>query len=149
VAEWVAWAAANAGPSDILVYSAGVNVRRRTFADIDPADFDRVTAPTATGALNCMHALLPAMRAQDGPNHQRPLNAGIEDHSSFETARVCSPPPVRPRVTFSSSPNRPNPCSAMRGSSPRSPSEKFWSAILCPDPRTDFARQNATGLSLV
>jgi hypothetical protein len=29
------------------------------------------------------------------------------------------------------------------------PSEKFWSAILCPDPRTDFARQNATGLSLV
>lgn len=120
MAEWVAWAAANAGPSDILVYSAGVNVRRRTFADIDPADFDRVTAPTATGALNCMHALLPAMRAQDGPNHQRPLNAGIEDHSSFETARVCSPPPVRPRVTFSSSPNRPNPCSAMRGSSPHS-----------------------------
>ena len=64
VADLVAWTAANAGPIDILVYSAGVNVPRRTFADIDPADFDRVTATNATGAFNCMHAVLPAIRAR-------------------------------------------------------------------------------------
>ena len=64
VADLVAWTAVNAGPIDILVYSAGVNVPRRTFADIDPADFDRLTATNATGAFNCMHAVLPAIRAR-------------------------------------------------------------------------------------
>mgnify|MGYP003895984215 CR=1 FL=1 len=54
----------NAGPIDILVYSAGVNLPRRTFADIDPADFDRVTATNAAGAFDCMHAVLPAIRAR-------------------------------------------------------------------------------------
>lgn len=64
VAELVAWTTAEVGPIDILVYSAGVNVAKRTFADLAPEDFDRVTAINATGAFNCMHAVLPAMRAR-------------------------------------------------------------------------------------
>lgn len=64
VADLVAWTTANAGPIDILVYSAGVNVPKRTFADINPEDFDRVTSINATGAFNCMHAVLPGMRAR-------------------------------------------------------------------------------------
>src|SRR4051812_6319717 len=39
VADLVAWTVANVGAIDILVYSAGVNVAKRTFADVDPADF--------------------------------------------------------------------------------------------------------------
>jgi NADP-dependent 3-hydroxy acid dehydrogenase YdfG len=60
----VAWTTEHAGPIDILVYSAGVNVPKRTFSDIDPADFDRVMAINSTGAFNCIHAVLPAMRAR-------------------------------------------------------------------------------------
>ncbi len=64
VGELVAWVTANAGPIDVLVYSAGVNVAKRTFAEIDPAEFDRVTSINATGAFNSMHAVLPGMRAR-------------------------------------------------------------------------------------
>ncbi len=64
VAELVAWTTGHAGPIDILVYAAGVNVPKRTFADLDPADFDRVMAINSTGAFNCIHAVLPAMRAR-------------------------------------------------------------------------------------
>lgn len=64
VGELVAWTIGNAGPIDVLVYSAGVNVPKRTFADINPDDFDRVTNINATGAFNAMHAVLPGMRAR-------------------------------------------------------------------------------------
>jgi NAD(P)-dependent dehydrogenase (short-subunit alcohol dehydrogenase family) len=47
---------------DILVLSAGANVLRRTMADMDPEDFDRLMAINATGAFNVMHSALPAMR---------------------------------------------------------------------------------------
>jgi NAD(P)-dependent dehydrogenase (short-subunit alcohol dehydrogenase family) len=47
---------------DILVLSAGANIARRTMADIDPDDFDRLMAINATGIFNVMHAALPAMR---------------------------------------------------------------------------------------
>ena len=64
VAELVTWATQQAGPIDILVYSAGMNVPKRTFADINPEDFDRVMSVNTTGAFNCLHAVLPAMRAR-------------------------------------------------------------------------------------
>lgn len=64
VTDLVTWTTEHAGPIDILVYSAGVNVPKRTFADLDPADFDRVMAINSTGAFNCIHAVLPAMRAR-------------------------------------------------------------------------------------
>ena len=64
VTELVAWATEQAGPIDVLVYCAGVNVPKRTFADLSPEDFDRVMSINATGAFNAMHAVLPAMRAR-------------------------------------------------------------------------------------
>ena len=55
------------GAVDILVNSAGVNIQNRRMDAMDPEDWDRVLQINATGAYNCMHAVLPAMRArQDG-----------------------------------------------------------------------------------
>lgn len=64
VSALVDWVVANAGPIDILVYAAGVNVPKRTFTEIDPAEFDRVMSTNATGAFNSIHAVLPGMRAR-------------------------------------------------------------------------------------
>lgn len=59
------WAAEELGPIDILVNSAGMNIRHRTMAEIDPADWDRVLQVNATGAFNCIHAVLPQMRERE------------------------------------------------------------------------------------
>ncbi len=50
------------GDPDILVSSAGVNIQKRSMAEMVPEDWDRVMAINATGAYRCMHAVLPAMR---------------------------------------------------------------------------------------
>lgn len=50
------------GDPDILVNSAGINIQKRTMAEMVPEDWDRVMAINATGAYRCMHAVLPAMR---------------------------------------------------------------------------------------
>lgn len=61
------WAAERLGPVHILVNCAGINIRRRTMAEVDPADWDRVLRVNATGDFNCMQAVLPQMRErQDG-----------------------------------------------------------------------------------
>jgi NAD(P)-dependent dehydrogenase (short-subunit alcohol dehydrogenase family) len=62
VAALFRWAQHALGPLDILVNSAGINVRRRLMAQTDPADWDRVLAVNATGVFNCMREVLPAMR---------------------------------------------------------------------------------------
>ncbi len=62
VVELFGWADAELGPIHILINSAGMNIRNRTMADIDPADWDRVLQANATGAFNCIHAVLPRMR---------------------------------------------------------------------------------------
>ena len=62
VVELFGWADAELGPIHILINSAGINIRNRTMADIDPADWDRVLQANATGAFNCIHAVLPRMR---------------------------------------------------------------------------------------
>jgi NAD(P)-dependent dehydrogenase (short-subunit alcohol dehydrogenase family) len=64
LAELVKWVEGSAGPIDVLVYAAGVNIPKRTFAEIDPAEFDRVLSINATGAFNSIHAVLPGMRAR-------------------------------------------------------------------------------------
>lgn len=64
VSALIAWVTEHVGPIDVLVYSAGMNVPKRTFADINPEDFDRVISANTTGAFNCMHAALPGMRAR-------------------------------------------------------------------------------------
>jgi NAD(P)-dependent dehydrogenase (short-subunit alcohol dehydrogenase family) len=58
----VEWCVSEVGPIDILVYSAGINKPKRLFADVEPEEFDQVMQVNATGAFNCMHAVLPAMR---------------------------------------------------------------------------------------
>ncbi|MCO8121471.1 SDR family oxidoreductase [Stieleria sp. TO1_6] len=53
---------ATLGDPDILVNSAGINIQKRTMAEMIPDDFDRVMQINANGAYRCMHAVLPAMR---------------------------------------------------------------------------------------
>ncbi len=50
------------GPVDILVNSAGINVAKRSMAELDPDEWDKILAINVTGAFNCIHAALPAMR---------------------------------------------------------------------------------------
>lgn len=57
-----AWVEKALGPVDILVNSAGINVKDRRLADTKPEEWDRVLAVNATGAFNCMTAVLPQMR---------------------------------------------------------------------------------------
>lgn len=64
VSKLFAWADRQLGPIDILVQSAGMNIRRRAMADIDPKEWDQVLQVNATGAFNCIHAVLPQMRAR-------------------------------------------------------------------------------------
>ncbi len=58
------WSMATLGPLDILVNSAGVNVRRRTTAELSPEDWDKMMRINASGAFYCMRTVLPEMRAQ-------------------------------------------------------------------------------------
>tara|TARA_R110002049_G_scaffold47902_2_gene138487 strand:- start:21454 stop:22188 length:735 start_codon:yes stop_codon:yes gene_type:complete len=50
------------GEVDILVNSAGINIQKRTMAEMDPLEWDRVLQINATGAYRCMTEVLPEMR---------------------------------------------------------------------------------------
>jgi len=52
------------GRVDVLVNSAGLNVRGRKLAVLTGEDWDRVVQTNLTGAFNMIHAVLPAMRRQ-------------------------------------------------------------------------------------
>lgn len=55
------------GRVDILVNSAGVNIANRSMGDLKPEDWDSLMQVNATGAYNCIRAVLPGMRErQDG-----------------------------------------------------------------------------------
>jgi NAD(P)-dependent dehydrogenase (short-subunit alcohol dehydrogenase family) len=60
------WAEKTLGKIDILVNNAGINTPQRTMADIPPETWDEVMKINATGPYNCMHAVLPRMRAAGG-----------------------------------------------------------------------------------
>jgi NAD(P)-dependent dehydrogenase (short-subunit alcohol dehydrogenase family) len=60
------WAEKTLGKIDILVNNAGINTPQRTMADIPPETWDEVMQINATGPYNCMHAVLPRMRAAGG-----------------------------------------------------------------------------------
>jgi NADP-dependent 3-hydroxy acid dehydrogenase YdfG len=50
------------GGIDLLVHAAGVNIKNRTMAEMQPDQWDQIMAINATGAYNCMWAVLPQMR---------------------------------------------------------------------------------------
>lgn len=60
----IAWATSQLGQIDILVNSAGLNIKTRTMAEMTPDQWDQVLAANATGAYNAMYAVLPQMRAR-------------------------------------------------------------------------------------
>lgn len=62
VAGLFEWARGELGAVDILVNSAGINVAKRSMADLDPADWDKLIQVNATGAYNCIREALPQMR---------------------------------------------------------------------------------------
>ena len=64
VKAFVESAAASLGRIDILVNCAGINVAKRTLAELDPGDWDRMMAINATGLFNLLHFTLPIMREQ-------------------------------------------------------------------------------------
>lgn len=60
----VDWTLATCGGIDVLVNAAGVNVPNRSMAATRPAEWDQVMAINATGAFNCIYAVLPHFRRQ-------------------------------------------------------------------------------------
>lgn len=64
VRQFFAWAEQNLGPIDILVNSAGINIRNRTMAEMEPQQWRQVMEVNATGAYYCMHHVLPQMRSR-------------------------------------------------------------------------------------
>jgi NAD(P)-dependent dehydrogenase (short-subunit alcohol dehydrogenase family) len=60
------WAHKTLGKIDILVNNAGINTPKRSLADIPPETWDEVMKINATGPYNCLHAVLPLMRAAGG-----------------------------------------------------------------------------------
>ena len=58
--------AAREGRLDVLVNSAGLNVRRRNWQHLARAGWDEVIAVDLNGAFYCCHAVLPLMRRQGG-----------------------------------------------------------------------------------
>ena len=62
VAATIATLLAELGSIDILVYSAGMNVPKRSLRSLDPGDWDRLISTNLTGAFNLVHFTLPGMR---------------------------------------------------------------------------------------
>jgi len=62
VQELFRWVAETLGPVDILINSAGANIKNRQMAEMTPQQWDQVMAINASGAYYCMYCALPAMR---------------------------------------------------------------------------------------
>ena len=53
------WAATALGPINILVNSAGVNVARRTMAELSLKDWETMLRINVSGAYYCLREILP------------------------------------------------------------------------------------------
>ena len=56
------WANEKLGQIDILVNSAGANIKTRSMAEMTPEQWDKIMLINASGAYNCMYEVLPQMR---------------------------------------------------------------------------------------
>lgn len=75
IADW-------GGGIDILCNNAGLNIPRRSWADLDWESWDNLLQVNITGALNVIAACLPIMRSQQ---------SGIMIHTSSWAGRFHSP----------------------------------------------------------
>lgn len=50
------------GPVTLLINAAGVNVPRRSMAEMVPEEWDQLLQINATGAFNCLYQVVPGMR---------------------------------------------------------------------------------------
>lgn len=62
--DFFTWAIGELGRIDVMMNAAGVNIKNRSMAEMLPEQWDQVMAINATGAYNCLHAVLPGMRAR-------------------------------------------------------------------------------------
>lgn len=62
VVTLVEWTCQQLGRIDCLVHAAGVNIKNRSMLSMPPEQWDEILAVNATGAYNCMWAVLPGMR---------------------------------------------------------------------------------------
>jgi NAD(P)-dependent dehydrogenase (short-subunit alcohol dehydrogenase family) len=83
VARFVEWATGALGAIDILVNGAGANIKNRSIAEMRPEQWDELLAVNATGAYNCMAAVLPAMRKR-----QSGLIINISSISGLRASRL-------------------------------------------------------------
>jgi NAD(P)-dependent dehydrogenase (short-subunit alcohol dehydrogenase family) len=59
------------GRIDLLVNSAGLNVPKRSWAEMELEGWEKLVEINLNGVLYCMRAVLPAMRAQGWLHYQR------------------------------------------------------------------------------
>ncbi|QDT36066.1 SDR family oxidoreductase [Stratiformator vulcanicus] len=64
IEQAIEWCEAEVGPLDFLVNSAGTNVSGRSFADIDPDDFQKVLDANLNATFLAMRSVLKSMRAR-------------------------------------------------------------------------------------
>ncbi|MFK7738373.1 MAG: SDR family oxidoreductase [Pirellulaceae bacterium] len=60
--NFIQWATETLGHIDVFMNAAGINIKTRSMAEMSPEQWDQVLAVNATGAYNCLHAVLPKMR---------------------------------------------------------------------------------------
>ena len=65
VSQLFDWFNTSLGAPDILVNAAGVNIRDRSMSAMSPEEWDNVIQINATGAYNCLSAVLPLMRKKN------------------------------------------------------------------------------------
>ncbi|MEX1231615.1 MAG: SDR family oxidoreductase [Planctomycetaceae bacterium] len=64
VKTFFAWALDQLKQIDVVVFSAGINIRQRAIAELSHADWENVLQVNTTGAFYCLQEVLPHMRSK-------------------------------------------------------------------------------------
>jgi NAD(P)-dependent dehydrogenase (short-subunit alcohol dehydrogenase family) len=83
VARFFEWSLGELQAIDILINAAGANIKNRSIAEMRPEQWDELMAVNATGAYNCMAAVLPGMRQR-----QSGLIINISSISGLRASRL-------------------------------------------------------------